>query len=189
MTECKKCFASLAVAGVVAAALFIVMWVITMSLDTSWVLGQNTLSDFGVSATDAKYYFNYGCMIIGALLAIFGLGIVLDRKNPGYVTSGLLLIIGGIAFIGIGYFTKDFGNGNLHVFIATFFGIVMMFAMIAMAAGDWKEGKIFAGGIGLVVLIVCISSFLVLPMAAWEALAAVFTCIWMTTQSVKILLG
>ena len=45
--------------GVIAVVVFSICWICAAAIDTTWVFGENTLSDLGASDSDAKMYFNY----------------------------------------------------------------------------------------------------------------------------------
>ncbi len=154
-------------------------------MDTTWVFGQQTLSELGISETDAKYIFNFACNIGGVLLALFGVGIVLQKTNEYTVFSGILVVCAGVFLFLIGIFTMNIGNGNLHNFVAMTFGILMIIAILSMAIGDLKDGKIVFSGISIIVLM-CIMSFIIafnLPM--WEPLAIFTMFIWVIVQTAK----
>ena len=88
--DAKKHAAAFGWFGVLAVAVFSIIWLACYSVDTSWVWGKNSISDFGISDTDAASFFKYGCAIVGVLLAIFGIGEVVNKKKFGYVFSGIM---------------------------------------------------------------------------------------------------
>ena len=100
--------AAFAVVGIVAAALFAVMWIIMAEGDPTWVLGENTLSDLGISINDdVATEFKYTCMITGILLLVFGAGKAYC-ENGASTASGVFAAIAGVFIVLVGLYNKDY---------------------------------------------------------------------------------
>lgn len=185
MKCCKSSRAVVGGLGLIAVLVFTLAWFFAAQCDPLWVFGSDTLSRLGVSDTDAKYFFNYGCMIGGALFALFGAGIAIRNYSLGSQISGILLSFSGVMLIGIGMFvlTSDYHLPILYALI-----VFTLSSIVAMTISDWTHGKVLAGGIAATVLIVC---FLYVPVApskaASETVIIILGLIWIATQSVKIL--
>ncbi|MDY0293139.1 MAG: DUF998 domain-containing protein [Candidatus Methanomethylophilaceae archaeon] len=188
MIETNKHNASFALLGIVGVVLFVAAWIIAASTDTSWVFGKDSLYELGVSSTDARFYFNYACMICGVLMAAFGLGHALARKNPGVMTSGLLLAIAGVFLLLTGIFVKEPGNDSLHMFCVVMLGFLVLAALVAMAFGDWKDGKVLPAGFSVICIIAAATFVATTPSASWSAAAFLIGCLWIIVQSAKMAL-
>jgi hypothetical membrane protein len=175
--------------GLVAVAVFTIAWICAASLDTAWHFGVNTLSEFGISDTAARYYFNYGCIITGLLVMIFGFGRTAFGKNLGHGVGGALLVSGGIALALVGVFTMDYSTEQMHYIIAMTMAAFFFGAIIAITFGNWfADRKIFAG-VGIVVIFCLIPMIFVLDVAAIEGYGIVLALIWLTTESMNMLIS
>ncbi|AIZ57187.1 hypothetical protein Mpt1_c13250 [Candidatus Methanoplasma termitum] len=173
--------------GFIGVAAFIIAWICADSIDTAWQFGVNNLSDLGVSDTDAKLYFNYGCIIAGILLAIMGVGRVAYAKNAGHIAGGVLIVFGSVAFALVGWFTAD--DGDLHKFIATCAALFIFLAMIAVAAGNWAaDRKIFAG-VSIIIVFLLAAMFFAYDTAGLEAYGIILAGIWFITESVNMIVS
>jgi len=173
--------------GMIAVIAFLIAWAGAAAADTAWQFGVNNLSDFGVSDTDAKLYFNYGCIITGILLLCWGLGRIAFVKSPGHVAGGVLIAFGSIGLIGVGMFNSD--TGDWHLFFAVTAGLFFFLAIAAVAVGNWMaDRKVFAG-IGLVITIMLFAMFLAYDIAMLEAYGIILAMIWVLVESTNMILS
>ena len=71
-----------AVIGLIAAFALAIVISVAINGDSTWVYGENMLSDLGVSDVQLTAdLFNYGCLIIGILVFVFGLVYFLSNIN------------------------------------------------------------------------------------------------------------
>lgn len=175
--------------GIIGVAAFIIAWVCAASIDSSWEFAVNTLSEFGISDTDARYYFNYGCIITGAIIAIFGFGHVSTARNSGHTAGGILMIVGGVFLALIGLVTMDVGNGNLHNYVAISAALFLFLAMIAIGAGNWAAGNKLFGGVTLVFVCVFIAMALTYTVAELEAYGIILAMIWFILESIRMIIS
>jgi hypothetical membrane protein len=106
--------------GLLGAAAFLVLYVVAMSLDSHYVLGENYLSDLGVS--EGAWAFNSGLILAGLLMmpfAVRGIGPELGRGLVGMVGT-VLLLVSALLLISIGIFTEDAGEIHGIVSVAFF---------------------------------------------------------------------
>ncbi|MCL2031747.1 MAG: DUF998 domain-containing protein [Methanomassiliicoccaceae archaeon] len=173
--------------GMIGVAAFIIAWVCAASIDTAWEFGVNKLSEFGISDTDASLYFNYGCMITGALVAVFGVGCAVYAKNMGRAVGGALLVLGGVALALVGVYTMN--DGDLHSFAAVSAALLIFLAMIAFAAGNWIADKKIFAGIGIVLIFLLATMALVFDVAELEAYGIILVMMWFLAESVNMVLS
>jgi hypothetical membrane protein len=188
MTNVKTHNVAFAWAGILAAAAFSIVWLAASSLDPSWVFGQDVLSDFGISGTDAELYFNYGCAVTGVLIAIFGIGIIVNHINAGHIVGGTLLIIGGILVLLVGLVPLDSLGGDIHTRLGYLFGIVAFAAAASTAAGNWASGQRVFGGLTLVLLIASTAMYLSYEFAEFESYVTIIALIWLVLESIALML-
>jgi hypothetical membrane protein len=171
----------------IGVAVFIFAWVCAASIDTAWQFGVNTLSEFGISDTDASLYFNYGCcMITGALVAAFGIGRAAYAKNKGHAAGGTLIALGGAFLILVGLFTMD--SGDVHVMIAVSMAAFLFFGIAATAVGNWNaDRKVFAG-VGIIVACLLVAMAVAFDVAGLEAYGIILAMIWLLSESVNMIL-
>jgi len=173
--------------GMAGVAVFIITWMCAEAVDTAWQFGTNTLSEFGVSDTDASLYFNYGCKIAGILVAIFGLGRAAYAKNFGHITGGVLLIFGGAALALVGVYTLD--EQTLHNFVASAAAMFIFVSMMAIAAGNWAANRKFLAGIGIVFVLMLTAMFFAFDIAMLEAYGIILAIIWFLLESVNMIIS
>lgn len=175
--------------GIIGVAAFIIAWVSAATIDTSWEFAVNTLSEFGISDTNARYFFNYGCLITGALVAIFGFGHTLSAKNGGHTAGGILLVIGGIFLALIGVITMDVGNGNLHNYVAGGMGLFIFLGMVAIGAGNWFAGRKMFAGITLIFACIIIALVVTCTVAELEAYGIMIAMVWFILESIRMIIS
>ena len=186
MISLKDHSAMFAWLGMVAVAVFSIAWICAASIETGWHFGVNTLSEFGISDTAARYYFNYGCMITGILVTIFGAGRTGFSKNLGHAVGGALLFSGGIALALVGVFTMD---SSLHGPVAVTMAAFIFGAIIAITIGNWYANKKIFAGIGIVVIFCILPMVFVLSVAGLEGYGIILALIFLTAESVNLLLS
>ncbi|MDR2866279.1 MAG: DUF998 domain-containing protein [Methanomassiliicoccaceae archaeon] len=125
--------------GLLAVFVFLLSWYTAAMSDPAWIFGTNYLSDLGVSANEtACLFFNGGCIIGGALLALFGVLIIISNKELAGQLAGPLALLAGVSMALVGVFPED--AGDIHVILALMaFGIGFL-CLIAISVKDWKNG-------------------------------------------------
>lgn len=178
-TEVKTHSTAIGWVGVIAVVAFCIMWLACLGADSSWSWGNNSLSDFGVSHTDAADYFNYGLVIAGALLALYGVGrLQTSQKKIGFSIGGALLTLTGFAVILIGMLTKDIDSGNYHDFFGILTIIFLAVAVIAITAQEYLDGRILPVGVSLVLIFAVASFAIVFDFEEFEVYSIVACLIW-----------
>lgn len=186
MTSMKIGPAGPGIAAICAAFIFAIAWIVAACGDVTWVVGENTLSDLGVSdvgvSADA---FNYGCIICGALFAIFGVGKAAFEKRCNSA-SGIMMIIAGLALIGVGVFTKDFGNGNAHLAVAYAFFLFLTISIILTGIGDYQEKKTIPVAVTVAIFMTALGCFALMSIEMAEAVAVACALLWAVVQGAKL---
>jgi hypothetical membrane protein len=175
--------------GLIAVVIFAIAWICAASLEPGWHFGVNTLSEFGISDTAAKYYFNYGCMITGILVTIFGAGRTGSAKNLGQAVGGALLFSGGIALALIGVYTMDPSTYDVHTLLAATMAAFFFGAMIAIAFGNWYANRKIFAGVGIVVTFCLVPMMFALDLAAFEGYGIILAMIWLIAESVNMIIS
>ena len=164
--------------GLVAVALFLVLYIIAMSLDSTYVFGKNYLSDLGVS--DGAWAFNAAVILTGLLLipfSVLGLGPALG-STIWAVTSKIVLVIAALFLVSVGVFTEDAGDIHGVVSYGFFLTMLVAFAFIVLALHRTKY--LGESGYGFT-LLVLIFGLILLPMGGdplSETLAVLGIIIW-----------
>ena len=189
MTKTKDHNVSFAWLGILGIVTFVISWICAISLDPSWTFAENTLSEFGISDTDAQYFFNYGCCIIsGALIVLFGFGNIICAKNSGYQAGGVLLMIAGAMLALVGVATMDVGNGNLHDYVAGTMALFLLLSMIALTAANWTADRKLWSGVSIVIIFVLVAMILNYTVAELEAYGVILIAIWILMESVRMIM-
>lgn len=178
--------AGFGIAALLGAFIFSVAWIIAVCGDASWVLGENTISDLGVSDVQISAdLFKYACIITGVLFAIFGIGKAIFEKKAN-CASGIFAIIAALALIAVGVYNKDFGNGNAHLFVAYMFFLFTAIAAILSGYGDYHEKKTIPTAITVVAFVVGLFAYATCSLALAEVVIVVCILIWAAAQGVKL---
>ena len=126
------------VSGILAAGIFVGLYVIAMSIDSRYVFGENYLSDLGVG--DGAWAFNSGVIIAGALFVPFvvlGIRSTLAKSFVGEVSTALL-VIAGLFLISIGIFTEN--AGDIHGVVSYGFFLTTLVALAFLSYSFDKSG-------------------------------------------------
>lgn len=172
--------------GIIAAFAFAVVWIGAAAIESSWTFGDAAISDLGTGDSDASLFFNVGCIITGALVAIFGIREMIN-DNDAYVIGGILFIIAGVLLALVGVIPSDYGNGDLHNFIATTMGIVALGAVIAISAGNWYAHREYFAGISIVIIGLLIATYFAESFESFEAWAVILALVWITIESGRMI--
>jgi hypothetical membrane protein len=184
MTEVKHSAAGFGAIGLAAAVIFSLAWVVAASADPSWILGSDTLSELGISDVEvAKNAFNYGCMIAGALLFIYGCGKAY-RFNGAECASGILAAVAAICLALIGVFTMDH---DLHLLFAITFFVLIAFSILAAGYADGKSGRSLNAAVCACVLTAAVISVAAISFPMGEAIAVAGCIAWIIADSLKLM--
>ena len=173
--------------GLLAAFAFAVIFAVAANADSSWIYGESMISDLGVSDVQLSAdLFNYGCLIVGVLLFVFGVGKAACEFGCNRA-SGCMLAIAAIFLILIGYIHSDFGNGNTHEAIAILLFLFLFVASVLSAIGDWKDGARLNGALTSILILAVIACAVGMNIEKVEVIAAACSIIWIMGISVKMI--
>ena len=157
---------------------FLVLYMIAMSLDSTYVFGKNYLSDLGVS--EGAWAFNAALILTGLLLipfSVLGLGPALGDKVWAII-SKVLLVIAALFLVSIGIFTED--AGDIHGVVSYGFFLTMLVAFVFVAQALRKSKYLGKSGYGST-LLVFVFGLDLLPMGGAplsETLAVLVIIVW-----------
>lgn len=172
--------------GLVGIIIFSICWICAVILDGTWVFGENMVSDLGVSDTDAKYFFNYGCIAAGIIIYVYGILTAYFNKLTLDRVCYVLIAIAGMFLIGVGTFTEDLGwPHNLcaySLFIAVFISAILRIILDLI-----NRDRVFAA----VTSVLIISTIIVAVTQTFpflEAFAIIIILIWITLVCLKTII-
>ena len=172
--------------GFLAAFALAVIITVAVNADSSWVYGENMLSDLGISDVElTKNLFNYGCIVIGVLVAVFGIGKAL-AENGCNRASGCFTAIAALFMIVIGFIHSDFGNGNTHDAAAVLIFLFLIVAMGLSAVGDWKVGASLNAALSSILILIIVGCFVGMEIEKVEVIAVACAIVWMLGVSAKM---
>ncbi len=157
---------------------FLVLYVIAMSLDSTYVFGRDYLSDLGVS--DGAWAFNTALILCGLLLmpfSILGLSPALGDTIWAMI-SKITLVIAALFLASIGVFTED--AGDIHGVVSYGFFLTMLVAFVFVAVALYKSRYLGKSGYGSTLLVFVFGVGL-LPMGGdpfSETLAVLGIIVW-----------
>lgn len=187
MNATNRSPAPFAVVGIVAAAVFAVMWIVAASGDASWVLGESTISDLGISANDdTANEFMFACIITGILVIVFGAGKAYCEKGAN-TASGIFLAAAGLFLALVGIFDKNYGDGDAHQAFTYIFFIFTAVSAVCSMFGDHAEGKKINTAITAALILIVVGAVVGKELAYYESVAAVCALLWIVAESVKMI--
>jgi hypothetical membrane protein len=164
--------------GLGAVVAFLVLYMIAMSLDSTYVFGKNYLSDLGVS--NGAWAFNAALIVTGLLLmpfSVLGLGPAFGDTMWAMI-SKIMLVIAALFLVSIGLFTED--AGDIHGVVSYSFFLTMLVAFVFVAQALHKSKYLGKSGYGSTLLVFVFGAGL-LPMGGnplSETLAVLGIIVW-----------
>lgn len=160
----------------IGIALFAFCWMGAVLLDPSWTFGVNTMSELGISETDAKYLFLIGCAGTGICTCVYGALMAYSLKPPLLRSVFVILSIAGIFLMGVGFFTMD---TDLHiVFTVAFFVSVALCMVSYIPYAAFAEENYLLAIYTVVLLVANILLLLLTPLAFVEPVAVILFMVW-----------
>jgi hypothetical membrane protein len=160
--------------GVIAAAVFATSWIAAVALEPSWIFGENTLSELGISENGAATFFNYGCCMLSAIfLAAFGFSMAYYAGNKCSLVAGIFTVLAAASLFFVGVVPMDVGTGDLHNYLAYLFAFFEIIAIILYAGGFYSDGRIMLAAIPIIALCVIMGVYVGYGVEMFEAVGAV----------------
>jgi len=188
-----------AASGLLAAAAFLVLYVVAMASDPEYTFYRNYLSDLGVGP--GAWAFNSAVMVAGALMSVFAIAGVAPAVHAGLARWGdtavrtalagagpLLLAVGGAFLVLIGVFTED--AGDLHGAVSVGFFVSTYLGLVALVPALRRSGALGVSGLFSTVVAVAFGTVL-LPLGfnpQTETVAVMVEVAWGVTASGILLL-
>ena len=163
--------------GILAVTAFTVMWLMCYLADSSWTWGSNTLGDFGISATAAADYFNYGMIVVGMILSVYGLGKTQSSATINRV-GGNLIALGGIAVALVGITSVDAPQADYHKLVALVGFFLIVIGLLLASVQRYYEGKVLAVGLAIIAFIVMFFATTQYGYEEGELYAVIIVALW-----------
>lgn len=184
MVTKKACATPLALLGIFVGAMLPLAFAVAIAADGTWTFNVNTLSDLGISSSQAAAdIFNYSCMIGGVLVAVFGFGkfLIKDGKDAA---SGLFIAATGVLFMAVGIITKD--SYSLHVSIAIMGGLTLLIGAFIGTVSDWSHGRQITASVGAIAVTLSVATFFGLAFAGFEVVSIISGLIWLIAEGASL---
>ncbi len=160
----------------IGIALFALCWIGAVLLDPSWTFGVDTMSELGISGTNARYLFLIGCLGTGVCAFAYGALMAYSLKPVLLRSVFIILSVAGIFLMGVGSFTMD---TDLHIVFTAAFFISIALCMIdyTLYVASAEENYVLA--IYTAALIVGnVILLLLTPLAFVEPVAVILFMVW-----------
>ena len=172
--------------GFLAAFALAVVITVAINADTSWVYGESKLSDLGVSDVDlAKNLFNYGCIIVGVLIVVFGVGKAYNEDGCN-CASGCFAAFAAIFLIIAGFLQANSGNSDTVESVVLLVSIFQIIAVALSAVGDWKEGAKLNAALGSILILIIVGCVAGMNIEKVQIIAIACYIVWMLGASAKM---
>lgn len=184
MKEENRSAAGFGAIGLVAAFIFSIVWVVAACADPSWSVGNDYVSQLGVSdVTLTKNIFNYGCFLVGVLMFVYGIGKAYAYRGAE-CASGMLVAIAGVLLFLIGMIHS---GQDYHGIISILLFVCLAFAILAAGATDAKEGRMLNAAVCACVLVAAAISFAGISVEMGEAVMIAGSLAWIIADSLKLI--
>jgi len=118
----------------------VVAWIViglSWHLNNDWfIFTRHAYSDFGGSMSCCPELYNYGLMLVGLLLGLYGISITGLASNKIEVMGGSYMIMAGVFLALIGIFPS---GTRPHTFVSTWFFIQADIALMITSLGLWRR--------------------------------------------------
>lgn len=171
--------------GIIAIVTFCtVIAVCSVLADGSWTWCHSVVSRFGINDDQTvRDIYNYGSIIFGMLLAIYGIGRI-ECKRVGYTVGGIMFVLAGICIAIMGIITCADSSRDVHRFFAILTALFMIAAMVAIAIQYHADGLIVALGLTIVLGIMAFACFTQFEFAKYETYDTFMGYIWIVFDSI-----
>lgn len=177
-----------ALAGICAAFIFSVVWICASNADMSWMIGENSISDLGVSEVKLSVYmFKYGCIVCGILIFIFGFGKAKNEDRYNQI-SGYMISISGVFVVIVGVINKDMWSGNEHLIAAYAAFFLFTIGVILSGFSDWKNKSMISVSVTIMLLSIVIGISINGTIEMTEAISTICAIIWILFNCTKMIL-
>ena len=167
--------------GRLSSIVFTLCWLSSASIYGEWKLGSDSLSSLGVCGDmTAEMIFNIGCAITGILVVFLGLALIGDH-NVWIRSGGITTLFCGVACLAIGIINE--GYGDIHMHIATAYGMSAAVTIALTGAGDYIEDRKPFTALALILLLICGYACAFQPFGIFEPVAIACILIWTFVQS------
>jgi len=135
-----------------------------------WSFWRHAFSDLGGPGAVDPWVYNYGLMLLGALLALFSLGLLAASRSRGAAFASGLYFTASIFLALIGAYPS---GTRPHTFVSTWFYVQSLLATLALAAALLHEKR---RGPGVALLLLGLTplplAYLVEALVGWPSVAA-----------------
>jgi len=187
MSRHRRIIKAGALCGLIGAIIFALMWIVAATVDSNWVLGEQTLSELGGNRP-GRIFFNTG-VILEALLSIvfvFGLRYTLSDDNLGKAGS-VVFFLAAISLLAVGIFPIT--TGVYHTVASySFFGLSLIALIIFIK--PLQSSRVFGAIFSIVTIVAILISlgFLFLTnIPTAEAVAVICLLFWSSIISIRML--
>ncbi len=172
--------------GFLAAFALAVIITVAINADASWVYGESKLSDLGISDVDlTKNLFNYGRIIVGILIVVFGVGKAYT-ENGCNCASGCFVAFAAVFLIIAGFLQTSSGNSDTVEAAALFVCIFQVVAVALSAVGDWKDGAKLNAALSSILILIIIGCLVGMNIEKVQVIAIACNIVWMLGVSAKM---
>ncbi len=172
--------------GFLAAFALAVIITVAINADASWVYGESKLSDLGTSDVDlTKNLFNYGRIIVGILIVVFGVGKAYT-ENGCNCASGCFVAFAAVFLIIAGFLQTSSGNSDTVEAAALFVCIFQVVAVALSAVGDWKDGAKLNAALSSILILIIIGCLVGMNIEKVQVIAIACNIVWMLGVSAKM---
>lgn len=183
-TDVKNHSAAFGWIGIVAVAAFCTVIAICSVLSDTWTWCESVVSRFGIDDNQTVCdIYNYGSIVFGMLIAVYGLGRI-ESKKYGYSVGGALFILAGICIAIMGIITCADSSRDIHRFFAILTAVFIVAAMVAIALQYRRDGNILALGITLVIWVMAFACFTQFEFSKYETYDTLMGYVWIVFDSI-----
>ena len=133
----------------IAAGIVLSAAVLFGSTGPDWVLNERAFIPYLNCETIYERVFSIGLTVCGTLVAIFGFDLIWLRRGDVLSATGLVFLIAGLIAMNITAFVSGW---DLQGALVTAMVLAVLLGTVLMTVDNWMGGRIFVGGISLVLI-------------------------------------
>ena len=159
--------------GIVASIFAWVVIGLCWVLNPWFVFTRDAFSDFGGGGSCCPWLYNYGLIVTGVTVVLYGSALCLMSKEKLETIGGSYISLSGVFLALIGIFPT---GTDPHVFVSTWFFLQIFIGFIILGFGLYRRGVRYGLKMSVMVISALVSAIIIELVWGWPSAAVVEAC-------------